>query len=159
MNCKKIRVLLSALLDDELTAGEKELANEHLKTCPACRERLEGTERARKLFSFGGKLEPPPFFETGVLSRISERAPVASTVAEFMNMGRKAVSISFGILFIIAGIFIARTFLVDARDSYRTIENYLFRDNLTVAEKRILMEPEVSQDNLLALTVYSEEVR
>lgn len=40
-DCSEIRNLLSEYLDDDLDAKAKALADEHLRTCPACREELD----------------------------------------------------------------------------------------------------------------------
>ena len=41
MDCSEIRALLSEYLDDALDAEAKAIADEHLRTCPACREELD----------------------------------------------------------------------------------------------------------------------
>ena len=41
MDCSEIRNSLSEYLDDALDAKAKALADEHLRTCPACREELD----------------------------------------------------------------------------------------------------------------------
>jgi anti-sigma factor RsiW len=43
-DCSEIRNLLSEYLDDALDAEAKALAEEHLRTCPACREELSSLE-------------------------------------------------------------------------------------------------------------------
>lgn len=40
-DCSEIRTFLSEYLDDALDAQAKSLADEHLRTCPACRKELE----------------------------------------------------------------------------------------------------------------------
>lgn len=41
IDCSEIRSLLSEYLDDALDAASKAITDEHLRTCPACREELD----------------------------------------------------------------------------------------------------------------------
>lgn len=50
-NCKWITELLSAYLDDEVTAGEQVQVEEHLKSCEACRAELESLRATTALLS------------------------------------------------------------------------------------------------------------
>jgi anti-sigma factor RsiW len=54
-DCSEIRNLLSEYLDDALDAKAKALADEHLRTCPACRKELNSLKTLVKEM---GSLEP-----------------------------------------------------------------------------------------------------
>jgi hypothetical protein len=54
-DCSEIRNLLSEYLDDALDAKAKAVADEHLRTCPACREELDSLKALVKGL---GSIEP-----------------------------------------------------------------------------------------------------
>lgn len=155
MNCKKIRKLLSAYVDHELTKEEEGFVLEHLKKCQGCFHELKYLERTKKLFAYKEKIEPKPFFETRLLNRLRKKAPIASMTEEFVNIARRAVLVSFALLLIVSGIFLTKTFLSDKDQNYRSIENYLFQDTLNLAERKIFLEPEISEEDLITLVVYN----
>lgn len=156
MNCKKIGILLSAYVDHELSKKEEEFVNEHLKICSGCLQELEYLRRTKKLFLYKEKVEPLPFFKTRLFSLIREKAPVLSMPGEFVNMARRTIPVSFGILLIVSGIFVTKTYLIDKAQSYQLMENYLFRDNLTLTERKVFLEPEISEEDLIFLVVYNK---
>ncbi len=47
MNCNKARVLMSAAIDEELTAGEAEELANHLASCPECREEFQEAKNTK----------------------------------------------------------------------------------------------------------------
>lgn len=74
MDCTDIKVLISGLLDGELGASTRHLAERHLAECQACRALLDEAERIdrRVAAAADAHLEPgglPPTFEGTVLSR------------------------------------------------------------------------------------------
>lgn len=84
--------LVSALLDGELTPGERADADAHLAQCPHCRAELDATARARALVRDLPWVEPPfGFYEhvrrserrrrPGVLIATAAAAIAAVTVA------------------------------------------------------------------------------
>ena len=51
MDCTDIRAMLSGLLDDQVAAETRYLAERHLAECPACRELLSEAERNEALIA------------------------------------------------------------------------------------------------------------
>ncbi len=74
IDCTDIRAMLSGLLDDQVAAETRYLAERHLAECPACRELLSEAERNEALIaaeaaSHGSPEHPQQEFEAAVLSR------------------------------------------------------------------------------------------
>ncbi|MCP4151452.1 MAG: zf-HC2 domain-containing protein [bacterium] len=70
MNCKKVNILLSMLLDGETSAKEEAAVNTHLESCTQCRLEKE------RLESIHGFLAPPDPIEplADFISRVKEKA-------------------------------------------------------------------------------------
>lgn len=60
MSCQEYRELLSAELDDELSAQEKESLLQHLSQCDACRGLRQRLQQMEKGFSYLPEAPPPP---------------------------------------------------------------------------------------------------
>lgn len=70
--CRDIRELLSALLDNAVTAVERQRVETHLAACPRCREALAGLERTVALLRNQGEVEPPPWLASRIMARIAD---------------------------------------------------------------------------------------
>jgi Putative zinc-finger len=82
-DCPEIRNLLSEYLDDGLDAEGKALADEHLRTCPACREELDSLKTLVKgLGSIESVKAPADFLDQ--LHKRMERPSKRSTVREWL---------------------------------------------------------------------------
>lgn len=67
---------LSALLDGELAAGEREAVHEHLESCLDCRRRLDGLRAVARGLGALERLPPPPTLDLAVARRArARRAP------------------------------------------------------------------------------------
>jgi len=74
MDCTDIKVLLSGLIDDELDAETRHLAERHIAECRACRDLVDEAEAAHQLLASEAELnlapdELPAGFAGAVLSR------------------------------------------------------------------------------------------
>lgn len=74
MTCKEIEDRLPAYLEDFLSPEEKEIIGGHLATCSRCRLAVANLTKADELMRNLGEMEPPPFFEQRIMSRIREEA-------------------------------------------------------------------------------------
>jgi anti-sigma factor RsiW len=77
--CEDIRELLSARIDGELSEAESRKLDEHLGSCPACREELVELERVWRALEVLGDVKVPPGLEERTLARVlsAERRPGA----------------------------------------------------------------------------------
>lgn len=76
MNCSEVQILISAMLDDELSEQDRALVMEHIASCPECRNVYEAFS---SLSDSLGDLEEPPadFTETVMQSvRAAAKPPV-----------------------------------------------------------------------------------
>jgi len=82
-DCSEIRTLLSEYLDDALDAKAKALADEHLRTCPACREELDSLKTLVKgIGSLESVKAPADFLDQ--LHRRMERRSIISAIWEWL---------------------------------------------------------------------------
>jgi len=70
MDCSKSQSLLSALLDGELTPGEREAVLEHVAGCPACSRELDDLKRVDAAFEDMTPVFAPESFEREVQAAI-----------------------------------------------------------------------------------------
>ncbi len=74
MTCKEIDNLLPAYEEDLLPPEEKKGVETHLAACERCRRSLADLRRAQELVRGLGEVEPPPFFEERIMSRVRQEA-------------------------------------------------------------------------------------
>jgi len=72
MNCKKTKKLLQLYIDDALTFGEKQLVEQHLEECSACRTELKSLSATVKLIKSLPEVSTPPNFTENLMSKISQ---------------------------------------------------------------------------------------
>lgn len=91
MDCTDIKVLLSGLIDDELDAETRHLAERHIAECRACRDMVDEAEALHQLVTAEAEadIEPdrlPEGFAGAVLSRtIYDAHPRRPPLAGWMN--------------------------------------------------------------------------
>jgi len=91
MNCKKIKKLLQLYIDDALTFGEKQLVEQHLEECSACRTELKSLSATAKLIKSLPEVSTPPDFTQNIMAKISqEKIHIQSS---WMDRLKKQVSI------------------------------------------------------------------
>jgi len=83
MDCSEIRNSLSEYLDDALDAKAKTLADEHLRTCPACREELESLKALVKGVGSLKSVKAPADFLDQLHKRM-ERPSKISKIREWL---------------------------------------------------------------------------
>lgn len=76
MNCKKIEILLSSLIDGEVNEKEKNTIKKHLDNCANCRQSLALLQNIKNSFATAERLEPQPFFETKIFSEIKNEQEI-----------------------------------------------------------------------------------
>ncbi len=74
MTCQEIENLLPAYLDDLLSPEERRSITGHLASCHRCSRVLKGLKKTQKLVRGLEEVEPPPFFEQRIMSRVREEA-------------------------------------------------------------------------------------
>ncbi|MGI9012712.1 MAG: anti-sigma factor family protein [Phycisphaerales bacterium] len=81
LDCTDISVLMSGLLDDQLDADVRHLAERHLASCPACRKSLDQAEmfEADLAAALREVDEIPDGFEAAVLSSTTRSGPMHIT--------------------------------------------------------------------------------
>jgi hypothetical protein len=80
-DCSEIRNLLSEYMDDALDAKDKALADEHLRTCPACREELESLQSLVKELGAIPSVKAPSDF----LDQLHKRMEQPSKLSKMRN--------------------------------------------------------------------------
>jgi len=71
----EIRRLLPAYCGNDLDPEEKELVEEHLRSCAECRAGLADLELAMRLIHSTPQVDPPPWMTARIMARVLEHAP------------------------------------------------------------------------------------
>ncbi len=74
MTCSEIENRLPAYLEDLLSPEERKSVAGHLASCPRCSRAFADLKKVEELVHGLGELEPPPFFEERIMSRVREEA-------------------------------------------------------------------------------------
>lgn len=74
MTCNEIETRLPAYLEDLLSPEEQKSIREHLASCTSCSRAFSDLRKAERLVRDLEAVEPPPFFEQRIMSRIREEA-------------------------------------------------------------------------------------
>src|SRR4030042_533409 len=74
MTCSEIENRLPAFLEELLSPEEGKSVEAHLASCNRCRRAFADLRRAQELVQGLGEVEPPPFFEQWIMSRVREEA-------------------------------------------------------------------------------------
>jgi hypothetical protein len=74
MNCNEIENRLPAYLENLLSPEEKKNIEGHLASCPGCNRTSEALKKAEEIVQDLTEVEPPPFFEQRIMSRVREEA-------------------------------------------------------------------------------------
>lgn len=72
MTCDEIEDRLPAYREDLLTAGERKIIAGHLASCPRCSGAFARLKKTEALLQGLGEVEPPPFFEQRIMSRVRQ---------------------------------------------------------------------------------------
>jgi len=117
MNCQKTKKLLQLYIEDALTFGEKQLVEQHLEECSACRTELKSLSATVKLIKSLPEVSTPSNFTENLMAKISrEEIQIQSS---WIDRIKKQVSIPQLFSFRLVGsaaitavfIFLAFTFL------------------------------------------------
>jgi anti-sigma factor RsiW len=104
MKCQKARKALSAYIDDELAAEQKDSVRLHLRECESCRDELAQMVSLDGLFSKAEKFAAPPGFSTRVLANIEERPRSAWRSFFVRPLLLSAVEIGFALIILAIGL-------------------------------------------------------
>src|SRR3990170_1930733 len=74
MTCNEIENRLPAYLEDLLSPEERKSIAGHLTSCPRCSRAFADLKKTELLVHGLGEVEPPPFFEQRIMSRVREEA-------------------------------------------------------------------------------------
>lgn len=84
--CADMLPLLSAMIDNELSADERKRVEAHLEECPLCRLALEQMTEATERYRGFIPLVPPPALKVGVLHRLGMQQVGATWSASANNL-------------------------------------------------------------------------
>ncbi|MFH1078659.1 MAG: anti-sigma factor [Pseudomonadota bacterium] len=74
MTCNEIENRLPAYLENFLSPEEKKSIEGHLASCPSCRRASDALRKAEGIVQDLTEVEPPPFLEQRIMSRVREEA-------------------------------------------------------------------------------------
>jgi len=149
MKCQKIKILLSAYLDNELSQEEKELVNSHLAGCPFCSQYLNGLKTLKKILRPSRDFSPRPFFETRLMARIQEMEKNALFSPGFIRLARRTILVALGFLFIAAILAFTRPEIAGSISP----DSYLLSEvtTNTISENNFLPEKNITKEDVIVL--------
>lgn len=115
MDCLKVRELINAYLDDELSEVETRHVGTHVHECVSCRHELEAYRQTRDLMREFGRVDSPPNLAENIRIVMEKerliprrRKPLTRLAAPRMsNLSRLALAASFLIALLAGGSFYA----------------------------------------------------
>lgn len=137
MNCKEMRKLISAYMDNELDPKNKEKVETHIKECPYCQKELkELTKLSNTIHSFK-KEELPANFRVFVKEKIQEKLSVKEKPKVFILPRWQFVPAVATLLVIIGIIFLSLQRIKTVPVEIITPEEYSLvqRDLIEIAAK------------------------
>ncbi|MFC1546392.1 hypothetical protein ACFL4O_01585 [bacterium] len=73
MKCKKYKIMISCLVDNELNDSLKSKLLAHIKECSLCSKEFEKITKIKNIINKKGKTNADPFFETRIKERINSQ--------------------------------------------------------------------------------------
>jgi len=97
MRCEDVREELMALLDEELSSGQKAEVEDHLSGCPSCRKELDRLHRTLGLLASLPTCEPSEGFARSFWLRLAREPRRASFWNGSLGWGR-AIAVAAGLV-------------------------------------------------------------
>jgi predicted anti-sigma-YlaC factor YlaD len=91
MKCSKVKRMLSAYLDGEVSEKEKELITEHTATCATCKTKLEELSATNRIIDTVEDVEATPYFFTRLMKTIKDREKTQTVTIPFFERIRNIV--------------------------------------------------------------------
>ena len=98
MRCKKVIAQLSAYLDGQLTAAEREAVRLHLAGCARCRAEMEALDRTAYAVADLPRLQAPAGLRDKVLAKLDGVTPVAARHPRWRMYWGAAAAVAFALV-------------------------------------------------------------
>jgi len=102
MSCKKHRKILTAYVDEELSARDRQAVKAHLAECSECRALARNSGRSLQVFKAAGKAEPAPDLSPYFAERVAARA---AEDADGRRPFAARLGLAFGVFSLVVGLF------------------------------------------------------
>ncbi len=106
MKCNKVKILLSAYVDGEVTEKEKQTVEAHLDICETCKTTMAEFSRLHTLYQGMEIQEAPPGFRQRVTQRIETTPRFVFSWLPW-RLPRLVYVLSFSLLVLLSGVIIA----------------------------------------------------
>lgn len=101
-SCKDFENKLSLYLDNVLTAEDKRMVEEHLKSCAKCSAALADLQKVKAVTNNLSEVEPPPWFKQKVMAQVRAEAEKKSFAEKWFYPLRIKVPVQvFATIFIV----------------------------------------------------------
>lgn len=147
---RKYQILISALVDGELSGNERYELEEHLSRCADCARLLRDFRLTEEMGVSGKPFLVNPFY----LTRL--RAVLDKTLA--VSWGASEIEAKlFAPLLVLLVLTLVFLFSIAEKPKVTSSEDYLIGGRRTLVEQQLLSHPgRVSQDEVLLLTISSQ---
>jgi hypothetical protein len=101
-NCKDIENILSSYIDNVLSAEDKRMVEEHLKSCSQCGKELADLKKVKAMAGKLSEVEPPPWFKQKIMAQVRAEAQKKSFAEKWFYPLRIKVPVQvFATIFIV----------------------------------------------------------
>ncbi|MBU0951361.1 MAG: hypothetical protein KKH91_00830 [Elusimicrobia bacterium] len=98
-------------------------------------------------------VEPLPFFETRLMNKIKEKASARFSYEDFIATARQALYAGSCLLVLSAGLFLFNNYSAATANKNLTTEDYLLQNTVNNLEKKIFIESNISEDDIISLAL------
>jgi anti-sigma factor RsiW len=156
MDCKKIGILLSAYIDQEVTDKEKRVIEDHLKVCETCRRTVSEFTAVHTLYQDVAVKEPVPGFCQRVTQRL-EKKPRLWFPGLSWSLPKLAYVLPLALLILVVGII---SLQVTEKPSLVVVdvyaEDFLFGHAGSAVEELFFVEEATLADEIMDMFFFDE---
>lgn len=124
MNCKKMALLISEYIDNELSQQERMLLESHLETCVECKIKLARLKKNDDMISVNKTSVTTPFFETRLQSRLDNMQTEPRSIFDLAKIEKRLLAV-FTALLLIVSVITLKSYYADTGNGYSDLISYV----------------------------------
>lgn len=138
MNCKKIKIIISAYLDGYAAQTDKALLEKHLHDCAGCRKEYNELKNSKYILAALDKQHAPAGFESKVIEKIKNNTFTANPLESFIAAAKTTLAACVMLFGVIAAFsFFTPSVTPANRDNVEAINNYVLKENIFAKQDQI----------------------
>ncbi len=146
MECDELRFQLFRLMDDELSAEERERVDAHLRHCASCARELRILTLPRKIGRSIPALEPPPFFYSRLKARLQAESQSITVWQIILGLSRQLVPAMATVTLVIVSLLAYLEFRGPGPDLYQAYDSIFLSPGHT---SRMVIAEDITDESVL----------